>query len=473
MIKIFNTLSREKEEFHPITEGQVKMYVCGPTVYNYIHIGNARSAIAFDTIRRYFEYRGFKVDYVSNFTDVDDKMINQARKDNITVKELADKFIAAFMEDTKALHIEPATLNPKATEHIPEIIAFIEKLIENGYAYAVNGDVYYRTRKFTDYGKLSDQNIEELEVGASQHVDDEEFAQKEDPIDFALWKSQKLPDEISWESPWGAGRPGWHIECSVMSTKYLGATFDIHGGGQDLEFPHHENEIAQSEAESGQKFVNYWMHNGFVTVGQNDEKMSKSLGNFVTVHEMIKTVDPQVLRFFMASTQYRRPIRYSEDNLAEAKNVLTRMQNTLDEVNYRINDDTDSIVNENLRHKLADSLTEFKIVMDDDFNVQNGLTVVYSLLRHINQELSRPEVDKELLQQFSTEFTKIMLVFGVEFAEKTDNLDSEVEALIEERIAARANKDFARSDEIRDQLDAMGIILQDTPQGTKWKRNNE
>lgn len=258
-----------------------------------------------------------------------------------------------------------------------------------------------------------------------------------------------------------------------MSTKYLGATFDIHGGGQDLEFPHHENEIAQSEAESGQKFVNYWMHNGFVTVGQNDEKMSKSLGNFVTVHEMIKTVDPQVLRFFMASTQYRRPICYSEDNLAEAKNVLTRMQNTLDEVNYRINDDTDSIVNENLRHKLADSLTEFKIVMDDDFNVQNGLTVVYSLLRHINQELSRPEVDKELLQQFSTEFTKIMLVFGVEFAEKTDNLDSEVEALIEERIAARANKDFARSDEIRDQLDAMGIILQDTPQGTKWKRNNE
>lgn len=310
-VKVFNTLTRQKEDFKPITPGQINMYVCGPTVYNYIHIGNARSVIAFDTIRRYFEYKGYKVNYVSNFTDVDDKMINEAREEHTTVPKLADKYIRAYLEDTEALNIEKATLHPRATHEISEIIAFVEDLIKKGYAYEVDGDVYYRAKKFPNYGKLSDQNIEQLEEGASEHINDEEQKRKEDPIDFALWKAQKEEDEIAWDSPWGKGRPGWHIECSVMSTKYLGDTIDIHGGGQDLEFPHHENEIAQSEAKTGKKFVNYWLHNGFVTVGKKEEKMSKSLHNFVTVHDLIKTVDPQVLRFFMASVQYRRQINYS------------------------------------------------------------------------------------------------------------------------------------------------------------------
>ena len=470
MLKVFNTLTRTKEEFKPITEGKVRMYVCGPTVYNYIHIGNARSSIAFDTIRRYLEYRGYEVTYVSNFTDVDDKMINQARADKITVSELADKYIAAFMEDTGALNIEPATINPRATENIPEIIAFIEQLISNGYAYEVAGDVYYRAKKFAHYGELSDQNIAELETGASQHVNDEELAVKEDPIDFALWKSQKLPDEISWESPWGNGRPGWHIECSVMSTKYLGETFDIHGGGQDLEFPHHENEIAQSEAKTGKKFVNYWLHNGFVTVGQNDEKMSKSLGNFVTVHELLQKVDARALRFFMASTQYRRPIRYTKENLVEANNILQRMQNTLDDIDYRLNDQTESVATPGLAERMDAALEQFKLVMDDDFNVQNGLTVVYGMLRHINQELAKDNVDKEQLARFVTEFKKIMLVFGVEFEQKDETLDEQIEALIRERDAARAEKNFAKSDEIRDELKERGIEILDTPQGTRWKR---
>lgn len=470
MLKVFNTLTRTKEEFKPLTEGKVRMYVCGPTVYNYIHIGNGRSAIAFDTIRRYLEYRGYDVTYVSNFTDVDDKMINQARADGITVGELADKYINAFMADTGALNIEPATVNPRATENIPEIIAFIAKLIENGYAYEVNGDVYYRAKKFAHYGELSDQNIAELETGASQHVNDEELAVKEDPIDFALWKAQKLSDEISWESPWGQGRPGWHIECSVMSTKYLGETFDIHGGGQDLQFPHHENEIAQSEAKTGKKFVNYWLHNGFVTVGQNDEKMSKSLGNFVTVHELLQHVDARSLRFFMASTQYRRPIRYTEENLVEAGNVLQRMQNTLDDIAYRLNDSTTSVSSPNLATRLDAALEQFTTVMDDDFNVQNGLTVVYGMLRHINQEITKEQVDKEQLTRFVTEFKKIMLIFGIEFKDQDTHLDAQVADLLRQRDAVRAEKNFAKSDEIREQLKEMGIVIEDTPQGTRWKR---
>ena len=285
MIKIYNTLTRKKEEFIPIQKGHVGMYVCGPTVYNYIHIGNARSTIAFDTIRRYFEYRGYKVDFVSNFTDVDDKIIRTANELGITAPEVADRFIRAFEEDTKALNVEPATLHPRVMDHMPDILAFIQVLVEKGYAYESSGDVYYRTHKFENYGKLSDQSIDELEVGASQRTGEEQ-QQKEDPLDFALWKQAK-PGEISWDSPWGKGRPGWHIECSVMATKHLGETIDIHGGGQDLEFPHQENEIAQSEAKTGKKFANYWMHNGYVTIGEDDEKMSKSLGNFITVHEMI------------------------------------------------------------------------------------------------------------------------------------------------------------------------------------------
>ena len=307
-MKIFNTLSNKKEEFKPQIAGKVNMYVCGPTVYNYIHIGNARSVIAFDTIRRYLEYRGYEVKYISNFTDVDDKMINQAQKENVSVADLADRYIKAFVADTTALNIKPATFNPRATEEITDIISFIKVLIAKGYAYVVDNDVYFRAKKFTKYGCLSGQNIEELEEGASQHVSVEEQKKKEDAIDFALWKGQKTLDEIAWNSPWGKGRPGWHIECSVMSTKYLGNTIDIHGGGQDLQFPHHENELAQSEAKTGQKFVNYWLHNGFVTVGEKQEKMSKSLNNFITVHDLLKNVDPQVLRFYMSSVQYRKPI---------------------------------------------------------------------------------------------------------------------------------------------------------------------
>ena len=308
MLTIYNTLTRKQEEFKPQTPGVVNMYVCGPTVYNYIHIGNARSAIACDTVRRYLEFKGYKVNYVSTFTDVDEKMIKAAHEQGITVPQLADKYIQAFMEDTKAINIEPATMHPRAPENIPEIIKFIQGLIVKGYAYEKDGDVYYRARKFKDYGQLSGQSIDDLEVGASEHVSDDEINKKEDPMDFALWKAAK-PGEINWDSPWGKGRPGWHIECSVMSTKYLGKTIDIHGGGQDLEFPHHENEIAQSEAKTGQKFVRYWMHNGFVTIGKDNEKMSKSLHNFITVHDIIKQVDPQVFRFFMATTQYRRPIQ--------------------------------------------------------------------------------------------------------------------------------------------------------------------
>ena len=390
------------------------MYVCGPTVYNYIHIGNARSSIAFDTIRRYFEYKGYKVKYVSNFTDVDDKMINEARAEGTTVPKLAEKFINAFLEDTTALNIEPATLHPRATHEIKDIINFVKTLIDKGYAYEVDGDVYYRARKFKHYGELSDQNIEQLEEGASEHINDEEQNRKEDPIDFALWKAQKEPDEIAWDSPWGKGRPGWHIECSVMSTKYLGDTIDIHGGGQDLEFPHHENEIAQSEAKTGKKFVNYWLHNGFVTVGKDQEKMSKSLHNFVTVHDILKEVDPQVLRFFMASVQYRRQINYSEENLKQAATILDRFKNTLTNINYRLEDDTASEAAPDLAKAIEETEQKFVTAMDDDFNVQNALTAIYDLLPAVNANANSEKADKETLTLFEKKLAAWLLVFGVD-----------------------------------------------------------
>lgn len=450
------------------------MYVCGPTVYNYIHIGNARSAIAFDTIRRYFEYRGYKVNYVSNFTDVDDKMINEARAEGITVPELADRYIEAYEEDTAALNIEPATKNPRATSEIAAIISFIEKLIEKGYAYESAGDVYYRAKKFAHYGELSSKNIAELEEGASEHVNEEEQNRKEDPIDFALWKKQKQPDEIAWESPWGNGRPGWHIECSVMSTKYLGDTIDIHGGGQDLEFPHHENEIAQSEAATGKKFVHYWMHNGFVTVGANQEKMSKSLHNFVTVHEILKEVDPQVLRFFMASVQYRRQINYSEENLKQAQTILQRFKNTLINLNYRLKDDTSNVEDANLREILAKTEADFVIAMDDDFNVQNALTAIYDLLPVLNANIAAESVDKEALTKAQVLLTEWLGIFGIDTAklikQNETQGDDEIVALVEQRDEARKNKDWAKSDQLRDQLKQMGVIIEDTPQGTRWIR---
>ncbi|MCI1531865.1 MAG: cysteine--tRNA ligase [Lactobacillus amylovorus] len=474
-LKVYNTLTRKKEEFKPLVSGQISMYVCGPTVYNYIHIGNARSSIAFDTIRRYFEYKGYKVKYVSNFTDVDDKMINEARTEGTTVPKLAEKFINAFLEDTTALNIEPATLHPRATHEIKDIINFVKTLIDKGYAYEVDGDVYYRARKFKHYGELSDQNIEQLEEGASEHINDEEQNRKEDPIDFALWKAQKEPDEIAWDSPWGKGRPGWHIECSVMSTKYLGDTIDIHGGGQDLEFPHHENEIAQSEAKTGKKFVNYWLHNGFVTVGKDQEKMSKSLHNFVTVHDILKEVDPQVLRFFMASVQYRRQINYSEENLKQAATILDRFKNTLTNINYRLEDDTASEAAPDLAKSIEETEQKFVTAMDDDFNVQNALTAIYDLLPAVNANANSEKADKETLTLFEKKLAAWLLVFGVDTeklcAQNAGSNDDEIEELVKKRDEARANKDWATSDKLRDQLKEMGITIQDTPQGTRWTRD--
>ncbi|KRL91195.1 cysteine--tRNA ligase [Lactobacillus kalixensis] len=474
-MKVFNTLTRQKEEFKPLVPGQISMYVCGPTVYNYIHIGNARSVIAFDTIRRYFEYKGYKVKYVSNFTDVDDKMINEARSENTTVPELAERYIKAFLEDTDALNVEPATLHPRATHEIEDIISFVQTLIDKGYAYEVDGDVYYRAKKFAHYGELSDQNIDQLEEGASEHINDEEQNRKEDPIDFALWKAQKEADEIAWDSPWGKGRPGWHIECSVMSTKYLGDTFDIHGGGQDLEFPHHENEIAQSEAKTGKKFVNYWLHNGFVTVGKDQEKMSKSLHNFVTVHDILKKVDPQVLRFFIASVQYRRQINYSEENLEQAKNILDRFKNTLTNINFRLQDDTEAKQSDELRKAVAQTKENFDLAMDDDFNVQNALTAIYDVLPVVNANTNLANVDKEALENFKQDLSEWLSIFGIDCeklaARQEATNDDEIDNLVKERDEARKNKDWARSDEIRDQLKEMGITIQDTPQGTRWSRD--
>ncbi|WP_390405193.1 cysteine--tRNA ligase [Lacticaseibacillus jixiensis] len=466
-MQLYNTLTRRKEEFKPITAGRVTMYVCGPTVYNYIHIGNARSAIAFDTIRRYFEYRGYQVDYVSNFTDVDDKIINAAKAEGVPPLELAQRFIDAFMADTKAIGIEPATAHPRASEMIPEIIAFIQALMDKGYAYAVDGDVYFRVRKSKHYGQLANKHIDELELGASQHVNDVETARKEDPVDFALWKGAK-PGEIAWTSPWGSGRPGWHIECSVMATTLLGDTIDIHAGGQDLEFPHHTNEIAQSEAKTGKTFAHYWLHNGFVTIGEDDAKMSKSLGNFITVHDLLKTVDGNVLRFLMAGTQYRRPIRYSEAGLQEAAANLAKLQTADNNVAFR-QADAPAGADEQLSAAVADLKAQFIAAMDDDFNVQNGLAVVYELAKLMNEyaQASAPKADSlALLRQT----LKVWLqIFGVTFAQK-QTLDADIDAMIAQRDAARAAKDFATSDKLRDQLQAMGIILEDTPQGTRWRR---
>ncbi|MEB8416771.1 cysteine--tRNA ligase [Enterococcus casseliflavus] len=468
MIKIYNTLTREKEVFQPLEEKKVKMYVCGPTVYNYIHIGNGRSTVSFDTVRRYFEYRGYTVDYLMNFTDVDDKIIRAAKELGTTAPEVAERFINAFNEDTAALNVKPATMNPRVMDHIEDIIAFIAALVEKGYAYPVNGDVYYRTRKFAHYGQLSDQSIDELEVGASQRTGEEQKI-KEDPLDFALWKAAK-GDEIAWESPWGAGRPGWHIECSVMATKHLGETIDIHGGGQDLTFPHHENEIAQSEAKTGKTFANYWMHNGYVTIGEDEEKMSKSLGNFVTVHEMVKKVAPQVLRFFLATTQYRRPIKYSETTLHEAQTNLQKLRTTYENAKFRLNSSHYQASDEEVNAAVLEEFEErFVKEMDDDFNAANGITVVYELAKWLNLASEDPETDLALLAAGLAKFSEWLTIFGIYFVSE-ELLDEEIEQLINERIAARKAKDFARSDQIRDELKEQGIILEDTPQGTRWRR---
>lgn len=470
MLQLYNTLTNQKEKFEPLNPGKVTMYVCGPTVYNYIHIGNARSAVAFDTIRRYLEYRGFEVNYVSNFTDVDDKIIKASQKMNLSVKEITEKFINAFYKDTSALNVKKATLNPRVMDNMDDIIKFIEVLVQKGYAYESAGDVYYKTRKFKDYGKLSGQLIDDLEQGASSRVDDIDQDKKQDPLDFALWKKVKQ-GEISWNSPWGQGRPGWHIECSVMSTKYLGDTIDIHAGGQDLEFPHHENEIAQSEAKTGKKFARYWLHNGFVTIGEEDQKMSKSLGNFVTVHDLLKKVNPQVIRFFMSTTQYRRPIRYSSANLNEAKVNLNKLQTAYENLSYRLKDSVEGNDKE-VEVNFANLEKDFVKVMDDDFNVQNGISVIYEMAKQLNIYSEKEKVYTDTINNLINTYKKVVEIFGISFSEEKELLDDTIEQLIQERNEARKNKNFKRSDEIRDLLKEQGIILEDTAQGTRWKRND-
>lgn len=470
MLQLYNTLTNQKEKFEPLNPGKVTMYVCGPTVYNYIHIGNARSAVAFDTIRRYLEYRGFEVNYVSNFTDVDDKIIKASQEMNLSVKEITEKFINAFYEDTSALNVKKATLNPRVMDNMDDIIKFIEVLVQKGYAYESAGDVYYKTRKFKDYGKLSGQLIDDLEQGASSRVDDIDQDKKQDPLDFALWKKAKQ-GEISWDSPWGQGRPGWHIECSVMSTKYLGDTIDIHAGGQDLEFPHHENEIAQSEAKTGKKFARYWLHNGFVTIGEENQKMSKSLGNFVTVHDLLKKVNPQVIRFFMSTTQYRRPIRYSSANLDEAKVNLNKLQTAYENLSYRLKDSVEGNDKE-VESNFANLEKDFIKVMDDDFNVQNGISVVYEMAKQLNVYSEKEKVYTDTINNLINTYKKVVEIFGISFNEEKELLDDTIEQLIQERNEARKNKNFKRSDEIRDLLKEQGIILEDTAQGTRWKRND-
>ena len=467
-MQIYNTLINQKEEFKPIHPGKVMMYVCGPTVYNYIHIGNARSVVAFDTVRRYLEYKGFDVQYVSNFTDVDDKLIKASQETGMTVPELADKYIKAFYEDIDALNVKRATLNPRVMENMDEIIAFINELVQKGAAYAVDGDVYFKTREFKTYGRLSGQSINDLEQGASERVTDEEQAKKRDPLDFALWKKAK-PGEIAWDSPWGKGRPGWHIECSVMATKYLEDTIDIHAGGADLEFPHHENEIAQSESKTGHKFVNYWMHNGFVTIGKENEKMSKSLGNFVTVHDLVKKVDPQVIRFFMATTHYRRPVQYTEENLAEAKTNLEKLTTAYRNLDYRMKDASEISVDEAVQQQFEQLVNDYEKAMDDDFNVQNAMTSLYEFAKLMNVYAEKGQVSKDLAKAMLAKFEALTQIIGIKMP-KQELLDEEIEKLIQERTEARANKDYARSDEIRDELKCQGIILEDTAQGTRWRR---
>jgi len=447
VIKIYDTMTRSLRDFVPLTENVVNMYVCGPTVYNYIHIGNARSTVAFDTIRRYFEYRGYTVNYISNFTDVDDKIIKAANEAGISTKELSDKFIAAFMEDTAQLGVKPATQNPRVINYMDEIIAFVSTLVDKGFAYVSEGDVYFRVAKSKNYAKLANKTLEDLEIGASGRTD-AETARKENPLDFALWKAAK-EGEISWDSPWGPGRPGWHIECSVMATEILGDTIDIHGGGADLEFPHHTNEIAQSEAKTGKTFANYWMHNGFVNV--DNEKMSKSLGNFVTVHDMLKTVDGQVLRFFLATQQYRKPINFTEKAIHDAEVNLKYLKNTH---SLPLTGQVDQA-------ELQTYLDAFQEAMDDDFNTANGVTVLFDMAKWINSG--------HYDQTVKDAFEKVLQVFGIVFKEEV--LDEDIEKLIEERQAARANKDFATADRIRDELAAQGIKLLDTKDGVRWTRD--
>ncbi|TQS76095.1 cysteine--tRNA ligase [Ornithinibacillus gellani] len=463
-IKLYNTLTRQKETFQPIETGKVSMYVCGPTVYNYIHIGNARPPIVFDTVRRYFEYKGYDVDYVLNFTDVDDKIIRVAKELGEEIGEVSNRFIQAYQEDVQALGVKKATHHPRVTETMEDIITFIDSLIAKGFAYEADGDVYFKPRAFEGYGKLSHQSIDELRSGARIQVGEK----KSDPLDFALWKRAK-DGEISWDSPWGKGRPGWHIECSAMAKKYLGETIDIHAGGQDLAFPHHENEIAQSEANNGKTFANYWMHNGYINI--NNEKMSKSLGNFVLTRDLIAAHDPQVLRFFMLSVHYRHPINFSEELLEAAKNSLDRVRTAYENLAHRkaasldLQNDTSEWL-----EKISDYQQRFEAEMDDDFNTANAISVLFDLTKEANTYMQQDQTSTAVIEAFQETIGLLAGVLGIEFNQDATLLDEEIEALIEERNEARKNRDFARADAIRDQLKDQGIVLEDTAQGVRWKR---
>ncbi|WP_088006732.1 cysteine--tRNA ligase [Indiicoccus explosivorum] len=463
-LQIFNSLTRQKEPFVPLEEGKVKMYVCGPTVYNYIHIGNARPAIVYDTVRRYLIYRGFDVTYISNFTDVDDKLIRTAKELGEDVPQVAERFINAYFEDTGALGCLRADAHPRVTDHMEEIIEFIRVLEDKGYAYESEGDVYYRTRKFEGYGKLSHQSIDELKVGARIEAGDK----KEDELDFTLWKAAK-PGEIQWESPWGRGRPGWHIECSVMARTHLGDTLDIHAGGQDLTFPHHENEIAQSEALTEQTFARYWMHNGYINI--ENEKMSKSLGNFVLVHDILKQLDPMVLRFFMLSVHYRHPINFSQELVDDAAAGLERLQTACFNLRHRLGVSADMGKDtENWLKEIAGIRTEFTEAMDDDFNTAKAISSLFDLARLSNTYLKEEQTASEVLQKFLDLFEELSDVLGFSFGQEEELLDADIEALLEERVEARKNRNFQRADEIRDLLKEKNIVLEDTAQGTRWKR---
>jgi len=462
---VYNDLTRKKEEFIPIEEGKVRFYVCGPTVYDYFHIGNARPFVLFDIFRRYLESCGYEVTYVQNFTDIDDKMIKRANETGITVAQLADRFIAAYYEDADALGIRRASVNPRATHEIDEIIRLVALLVEKGHAYQVDGDIYFDVTSFPEYGKLSKQSIDELMSGARVDVDD----RKKNPLDFALWKASK-PGEPFWDSPWGQGRPGWHIECSAMSTKYLGDSIDIHGGGSDLIFPHHENEIAQSECASGRQFVRYWLHNAYLLIDR--EKMSKSLGNFKTVRDIRKTVNPLVLRYFLMSAHYRSPINFSEDSLEQAKSALERISNSYSDLKFAISNRRRGKNDDILSGAIKEAAVSFKESMDDDFNTAGALGAVFDAVRAVNIHLGEHgDADMEGLSSALVFIERADDILGFLPDSQEIKMDeSEVEALIAERDEARKAKNFARSDEIRDMLASRGIAIEDTPLGTRWKK---
>ena len=462
-MKIFNTLTREKEEFKPINEGEVKIYACGPTVYNYIHIGNARPICVFDVLRRYLEYRGYKVTFVQNFTDIDDKIIKKANEEGTDYKTVSEKYIEEFWKDAKGLNFRPATVHPKATENIDKIIEIVSGLIENGHAYAVDGDVYFSPKTFPEYGKLSHQPLEELEAGARIMVGDI----KRDPMDFALWKAAK-PGEPYWDSPWGKGRPGWHIECSAMVCRYLGETIDIHCGGQDLIFPHHENEIAQSECFTGKPFAHYWMHNGYINV--DNVKMSKSLGNFFTVRDVAEKYGYEPIRYLMISSSYRSPINYSVDIIEQCKASLQRLYTCRDGIDFEIKNAPDGELDENIKAQFDKRVEQFIKAMDDDLNTADGIAAVFELARDINTLVVGKGVTKATAEYAAKIFDELTGVLGLVYNRKTETLDEDIDAMIEARTKARKEKNWAEADRIRDELKAMGIVLEDTAQGVKWHR---